>query len=312
MESADTAHEVRAPYPSEWRQKNLTRAKARHQARTKEYADDVQLKWDTREVRNTIDKVDVKIDGAENKWFRNEPVTYIRDKNGNVVPKSLGRAVNITVETDPGNNGSTNMTGTIWLTKDRTNKAASAIRKIKSGKWNTIDEDEADAMATLWHEITHNRHLIKEVERTVRITDKQRATMEMINEFVARKTLPEFYSSLGAKGMPHPEFISNRESTSYNPKVRCFDYLIDKFKLDRNKILDFAKDGLYNGDYSKQLENATDALLNAGIQDFETASKKKIGRGQINKLVGYCRDADSESYAIWCIDNYLKEEWIIR
>lgn len=313
VDTTEAAHEVGTPYPNEWRQKNLARAKARHEARTEKHVENVQLKWDTREVRNTIDKADAGIDGAENKWFRNEPVTYVRDNNGNPVAKSLGRVVNITVETNPRNNGSTNMMGTIHLRKERINKSASAIRKIKNGQWHAIDEDEADAMATLWHEITHNRNLLNKADKTLRITNTQRRAMEMVNEFVARKTLPEFYGRLGAKGVPHPEFMDSRKSTGYNPMVRSFDHLIDVFKLNRSEVLKTAKSGLYDGDYSKQLENATNALLNAGIQDFETANKKKIGKRQVNKLVSLCRDAPHpEEFAIKKIDEYLLSEGIIK
>ena len=55
MESAETAHEVQAPYPSEWRQKNLTRAKARHQARTDDEILSTQYKWNNRQLNNAIE-----------------------------------------------------------------------------------------------------------------------------------------------------------------------------------------------------------------------------------------------------------------
>ena len=105
-------------------------------------------------------------------------------------------------------NGFTYMDGRISLSRDRLDNVKIAIKKIGEEKSETITFSEADAMATLWHEITHNRNK----PGNMKLTEEQVKVMEMMNEFVARKTLPEFYSQLGCDTMPYPEFINNRDS----------------------------------------------------------------------------------------------------
>lgn len=78
-------------------------------------------------------------------------------------------------------------------------------------------------MATFWHEITHNRNK----RGNMVLTDTQRSYMELANEFVARKTLPEFYKTLGCKETPHPQYITNRNSTGYNRMVNNYDFVIN-------------------------------------------------------------------------------------
>ena len=63
----------------------------------------------------------------------------------------------------------------------------------------------------------------------------QRSYMELANEFVARKTLPEFYKILGCPATPHPQYMQSRASTGYNRMVTNYDYVIKKLGLDAKK-----------------------------------------------------------------------------
>lgn len=88
------------------------------------------------DVNDTMKQINT---GLVNKWFEHDDLDLV-------------------VETNPGNNGSTNLNGLIKLTQVRIDGVKSAMAKIGNGKWKDITESEADAMATFWHEITHNRN----------------------------------------------------------------------------------------------------------------------------------------------------------
>ena len=203
-----------------------------------------------------------------------------------------------------GVNGFTYMDGRISLTPDRLERVKSALSKIGSGKPKDITFEEADAMATFWHEITHNRN----VPGNMRTTSTQTDVMEMMNEFVARKTLPEFYAKLGCKDVPHAEFITNRASTGYNQRVLGYDFVIQKLGLDAKKVLDSAKKNLFTLKYSEQETTARQALLDGGLDTFKGANGKKIDKAQLNKIVAMCRKGES----ITNIEKYLKEQGIIE
>ena len=177
------------------------------------------------------------------------------------------------------------------------------MAKIGQGKSHEITFDEADGMATLWHEITHNRNIPGNCHRTTTQTD----VMEMMNEFVARKTLPEFYSKMGCPATPHPEFINNRDRTAYNQRVIGYDFVINKLGLDPDKVLQSAKKNLFNLKYTEQEKTAIQALLDGGLDKFKGANGKKLKKTQIKKIVTMCRKGTE----ITIINNYLKNEGII-
>lgn len=203
-----------------------------------------------------------------------------------------------------GVNGFTYMDGRISLTPERLVRVKSAMAKIGQGKSDEISFEEADAMATFWHEITHNRN----VPGNMYTTSTQTDVMEMMNEFVARKTLPDFYKKMGCTTTPHPEFINNRASTGYNRRVLGYDFVISKLGLDANKVLQSAKKNLFALKYTEQETTAIQALLDGGLDKFKGANGKKLGKAQIKKLVAMCRKGMSTT----TIENYLKNEKIIN
>ena len=203
-----------------------------------------------------------------------------------------------------GVNGFTYMDGRISLTPTRLEYVKSAMAKIGQGKSDEISFEEADAMATFWHEITHNRN----VPGNMYTTSTQTDVMEMMNEFVARKTLPDFYKKMGCTTTPHPEFINNRASTGYNRRVLGYDFVISKLGLDADKVLQSAKKNLFALKYTEQETTAIQALLDGGLDKFKGVNGKKIGKVQIKKLVAMCRKGMSTT----TIENYLKNEKIIN
>ena len=243
-------------------------------------------------------KTDYKTDVDVDETFKSINAEFTTDKwfaNGDM---------KLSPTTRRGVNGDTFMDGRIRLTPDRLQRVKSALTKIGQGKSDTITELEADAMATLWHEITHNRN----VPGNMYITSTQTDIMEMMNEFVARKTLPEFYSKLGCAKTPQPQFINNRDSTGYNRRVLGYDYVIQKLGLDPDKVLQSAKKNLFALKYSEQETTAIQALLDGGLDTFKGANGKKIGKAQLKKIVSFCRKGMSTT----TIENYLRNEGIIK
>lgn len=173
-------------------------------------------------------------------------------------------------------NGATDLQGNIWLTKDRLDNVVSAINKIQDA--TNISYDEADAMATLWHEITHNRNKVGWINKT----KLQTTRMELANEFVARNTLPEFYKKLGSE-MQFPEFMTNRLSTGYNRMVRNYQSIIDGTKLKQEEVVSKVKEHLFNGRYDDQKNGLTKAL-EGGVKK----SGKRLTKTEINSLVSRC------------------------
>lgn len=203
-----------------------------------------------------------------------------------------------------GVNGFTNMRGKISLKPERVKYVKSAMTKIGNGKSSDITFEEADAMATFWHEIMHNRNKPGNMWTTKTQTD----VMEMMNEFVARKSLPEFYEILGCAKTPHPEFINNRSSTGYNRRVLGFDYIIQKFGLDPDVVYQSARKGLFSNAYTNQAETATQALIDGGLSKFKCTNGKKLGKAQINKIIALCR----QGYSTDSIEIYLRNNGIIK
>ena len=168
----------------------------------------------------------------------------------------------ILTENDKKNNGSTDGEGTIWLRPGVKKDCISALEKIRTGKECT--EKEEKAIATLWHEITHNRHdLGKDSKGLGDFKDRDLKYMETANEFVARKTLPEFYQKVGGT-MKYPEFMSDRDNTGYNDWVVKYQKVISDYKLDDAKVLETVRKGLFEGDYHKQKDNLINGLVEGG------------------------------------------------
>lgn len=224
------------------------------------------------EIRSRKDAIETFLKNNP-QWFKNK----YKSTDGSVIEgfQSLEK------ETNPKNNGSTNGYGTIKLSEEVLNNCIMAFQKIEKGE--TIEPDEAKSLSTLWHEINHNMHdynkdgfVEKEDETTkqkikeyVPLSKTQVKYMETANEFVSRKTLPEFYKSLSKDGDStykevYEPLMSDRDNTGYNNWVRNYDAAIAKYKLDEKVVLEVVKKGLYETDYHKQIANLINGLVMGG------------------------------------------------
>lgn len=232
------------------------------------------------QIEKTFAKINKTFSDTESKWFENGDLK-------------------LDVETNPHNNGSTLLNGKILLKQDRIDKVKSALSKIGKGKWQDITDDEADAMATFWHEITHNRNK----QGNMALTTIQRRYMELANEFVARKTLPEFYQKLGCSETPQPQFMTNRNSTGYNRMVNNYDFVIQRLGLDADKTLAAVRESLYNKAYTKQQTGLKKGLVDGGIKH---ADGSKAKNPELYGILQRCKDSSQTT-----VENYLKENKFI-
>lgn len=232
------------------------------------------------QIEKTFAKINKTFSDTESKWFENGDLK-------------------LDAETNHHYNGSTKMNGEILLKQDRIDKVKSALSKIGKGKWQDITDDEADAMATFWHEITHNRNK----QGNMALTTIQRRYMELANEFVARKTLPEFYQKLGCSETPQPQFMTNRNSTGYNRMVNNYDFVIQRLGLDADKTLASVRESLYNKAYTKQQTGLKKGLVDGGIKH---ADGSKAKNSELYGILQRCKDSSQTT-----VENYLKENKFI-
>lgn len=188
--------------------------------------------------------------------------------------------------TKRGVNGYTDMNGLIAMTRDRLDRLLSGLTKLRQG--NEVSFEEADALATFWHEITHNRNK----PGNEYLSSLSRQYMELANEFVARKTLPEFYKSVGGK-MQHPEFMDDRQSTGYNTWVRNYCSLIRKTGADPDKVLETVREHLFNEHYTQQADGLVKAIKNSGATKAGGTPLKTM---EIKKLVRECLRFNESMY----------------
>lgn len=184
---------------------------------------------------------------------------------------------------DAGASGSTKMDGVIKLSKDGLENMVSAFDKMAHGI--EITKAEAESLATMWHEVNHNRNLWGSVRG-----DKgklQTNQMELANEFVSRHTLGEFYSTFGIKKPPHQELMWRRSSVGYDDMVRCYDTIISGLGLNHGSVLHSVQTGLYRQPYDSQGDVLVSAI-------WENWSHKKnvppINQKDIKKLVSLAVD----------------------
>lgn len=190
----------------------------------------------------------------------------------------------IQAERRASNNGSTDRNGNIWLKKDRMEMVKDALNYIRQGKATTYEQE--DALSTLWHEMTHNRNPIQVILDGGRRDGPQRRSMELANEFVSRKTLPEFMKLLGGE-LRNRDLIGNRSSTGYNIWVKNYDLLIKKVGADPSMVLKDVSTHLFKMSYSSQKDGLVNAILNN--------AKLKINKNDVNALVNECIAARTEA-----------------
>lgn len=169
-------------------------------------------------------------------------------------------------------NGDTSMDGTINLHRKIHDLCVSAFEKLRLG--TNLSEDECRAIGTLWHEMTHNRHKLNG-GIFHRPPGKSLDYMEMANEFVARKTLPELFGLIGAKSAPYKQFMISRDNCGYDDWVVRLDTALDTFGINKDSFLKQARTDLFDGNYNMQKELLVNNMA-SHVKGMDTADATKI------------------------------------
>lgn len=169
-------------------------------------------------------------------------------------------------------NGDTSMDGTINLHRKIHDLCVSAFEKLRLGK--NLSENECRAIGTLWHEMTHNRHKLNG-GIFHRPPGKSLDYMEMANEFVARKTLPELFGLIGAKSAPYKQFMISRDNCGYDDWVVRLDTALDTFGINKDSFLKQARTDLFDGNYNMQKELLVNNMA-SHVKGMDTADATKI------------------------------------
>lgn len=146
-----------------------------------------------------------------------------------------------------GSNGQTDGMGNISLDPKIAEDCVKALEKIRKGEECSFWEERA--LATLWHELTHNRH--KGLESPGPEYSISRRYMEMANEFVARNTFDQFFEAMGGE-LKCKGLMVYRDNTAYNLSVVKYQDAINAYGLDKSKVVKSVSDYLFNNDYSSQ------------------------------------------------------------
>ena len=253
------------------RREILQGANERHSRRTVEEREKRQAKWTVSHPHSQMPEKFEKVEEIATFWNKidksRETLGMERImKNGDFKYEGVDRR----------NNGSTAMDGSIKLKSKIANDCVSAFEKLRLGK--NITEEEATSMATLWHEMTHNRHKRKSwIE--IATNKKETKYMEMANELVARNTLGEFYNMLGLKENPFKALEKFRENTGYNPWVVGLQAASEILGIDRKVFVSQVADGLFNKEYGNQRMSIVQVLMN---------NVKELQEKEAKKIVDYC------------------------
>lgn len=169
-------------------------------------------------------------------------------------------------------NGETFMDGVINLNRKIHDLCVSAFEKLRIG--TSLSEDECISIGTLWHEMTHNRHKLNG-SIFHRPPGNAIDYMEMANEFVARKTLPELFGQLGAKNAPYKQFMISRDNCGYDDWVVRLDTALDTFGINKDSFLKQARTDLFDGNYNMQKELLVNNMA-SHVKGMNTADATKI------------------------------------
>ena len=175
----------------------------------------------------------------------------------------------ITITTRAGVNGTTDANGLIRLKEDIVNKCIAALNNIQKGEATTFSQEVA--LSTLHHEIWHNTNKIG----LVRMSAFQQQTMELANEFVARKTLPQFLEKLRGE-LQNRSLMNDRDNTGYNTMVRNYDQLIKWSGANEDEVLNTVRDHLINGRYDRQIEGLCNAIVNHSTNNTDEITATEL------------------------------------
>jgi hypothetical protein len=151
-----------------------------------------------------------------------------------------------------------------------------ALAIVKEGKELTFNQEYA--LESLWHEIRHAG--AKGWGNIVKANDMKRSAMEVINQFCARKSYPDFIKQLGGKAMHQNEIMAS--GYGYSQSVGNFRKALSKYGIAEDDAFKHFKDLIQKEPYEniwlkvadflkgKGVKNATELVENLTLRDFES------------------------------------------
>lgn len=124
--------------------------------------------------------------------------------------------------------------------------------------------------------------------------------MELVNEFVARRALPEFYKTLGTRDTPHTGLTTNRSSAAYNNMVYNYDRLIGVLGLDQSKVLPVVEKHLFGGRYTDQMTGLVDGISEGSKNHTNPDTGREFAEADIKRIMKFCHSSEDS------FDHYLK------
>lgn len=144
----------------------------------------------------------------------------------------------------------------------------SALNKIANG--GKLEWVEEYSIESLWHEITHNRQLGDAGgEHT-----KKRFIMEIVTQWTARRTYPEFLQALGGSAAHLDDIKSN--GLGYRARIRHFNRLLEVLKIDEQDMFTEMK---------RLIDNIPCDAYGKELSGFLSA-KSGLKKSKINKILG--------------------------
>jgi hypothetical protein len=135
---------------------------------------------------------------------------------------------------------------------------------------------EEYAVESLWHEIVHNR---QKIAYTGGQNTALTRTMEIVTQWTARRTYPEFLQSLGAKPI-HLESIK-KDGLGYGYYIKNFDRFLKTLKIDEAALLREMQRIIDTVPRDKYLDELTDVLSK------QSGMKRSIIKRAIDKTKAY-------------------------
>jgi hypothetical protein len=161
----------------------------------------------------------------------------------------------------------------------------------KLAKGEGLDWLEEYSIESLWHEITHNRQVYRNLggENT-----GKRRIAEIVTQWTARRTYPEFLQALGGNAA-HLDSIKS-EGLGYKLWVSKFDRLLSILKIDETEML---------AEMKRLIDNVPRDKYEVELRKFFNG-KSGVGKAQLMKAFGAIK------YDQVHFENILKEIGLIN
>ncbi|MDR1553221.1 MAG: hypothetical protein LBS69_07150 [Prevotellaceae bacterium] len=152
------------------------------------------------------------------------------------------------------------------------NEFKGALNAIKQGQDLTFRQEYA--VECVWHEFMHAK--ATGWGNINAKTTELRNSMEVVNQFCARRSYIPFLESLGGKSIHSADIIA--KGFGYRNELDNFNLMIEKLNIDKPKLYDFLSDKIINTKYENLFDEITKYISN------ETGISKRAANELIDNL----------------------------